>query len=325
MKDHDYSDLILDVFHEKTVFEASFGFVYIKHHTQSTINKIFKNEQKYRIEAEKRGLQSEKQSMMSLKLDGLWTDEEENSLQNKQTFVDNLKKSLSKIQLPSQRDEHRKLINREQKNLFELESKKRELIGITSESYSKKRVNAEFLNSITFMDEDCHKPFLDDMIYDDTENQNEIRGIHESFMTKFSDDAISRAVLSPFFSPYFGFSKSPDIIFGKAMIHMTAYQLKIINYAKNFLSIFENCPKTIPSHVARDPELLIEFYDSVTNEKSKSKARTGEMGGRTMVGATKSDIEQLAHDDEDGINLSDAVKAKGGHMNMQDLMKLHGA
>ena len=325
MKDHDYSDLILDIFSEKTVFDSSFGYVYIKHHTQFLINNIFKNDVKYKLEAEKEGLQSEKQSILSLKIDGLWTDAEENDLKNKTTFVENLKKSLPKIQLPSQRDEHRKLIAKEQSNLFKLESQKRELIGITSESYAKKRVNSEFLNSITFMDEDCKKPFLGDIVYDDLEKQSEIKSIHEKFMTKFSDDSISRAVLAPFFSPYFGFVESPDIIFGKPMIHMTAYQLKMINYAKNFLNIFKNCPKTIPTHVARDPEMLIEFYESVTSEKNKTRARSGEMGGRTMVGATKSDIEQLAHDDEDGINLSDAVKAKGGHMNMQDLMKLHGA
>lgn len=324
MKNDDFSDLILDIFQEKTVFDVSFGRVFIKHHTQFSINKIFKDETKYRIEAEKQGLQSEKQALALLKLDGLWTEKDEAELKTKTNFVNNLKASLPKIQLPSQRDEHRKLIAKEQINLNKKEQQKRELIGITSESYSKKRVNSEFLNSITFLDEDCKKPFLNDVIYDEKEVQAEINGVHEKFMNKFSDDNISRAALCPFYSPYFGFSENPDIIFGKAMMHMTAYQLKIVNYSKSFLNIFKNCPKTIPSHVAKDPEMLIEFYESVTNEKNKTKARSGEVGGRTMVGATQSDINQIAHDDEEGVNLGDAVKAKGGHMNMQDLMKLHG-
>ena len=90
-----------------------------------------------------------------------------------------------------------------------------------------------------------------------------------------------------------------------------------------YLSIFKNCSKKIPENIAKDPDLLISFYESSREDKKSTNASSGS-GGSTHFGATKSDIETIKKEDESVVDLSDEIKKEGGHLNMEQLMKLHG-
>ena len=55
------------------------------------------------------------------------------------------------------------------------------------------------------------------------------------------------------------------------------------------------------------------------------KAKDEEGAASSIVGATKEDLEHLGVDMKtEGISLEQAAADKGGSLNMQDLMKLHG-
>ena len=108
------------------------------------------------------------------------------------------------------------------------------------------------------------------------------------------------------------------------MIEMTTFQIKLCSYAKSFLNIFKNSTKEIPNYIAKDPDLLIEFYESQKNETNKnSKARQGD-GATTYFGANSRDIGLLAEKDEKTVSLSEEIKKRGGKIGMEEMMKLHG-
>ena len=113
-------------------------------------------------------------------------------------------------------------------------------------------------------------------------------------------------------------------LFGTPLKNLTAFQLKMLTYARTFLNIFKNSQKEIPESIAKDPELLISHYEAQKNNaQPKGKGSEGD-GGTTYFGANKDDIRQMKAEDEEAIDLSKAVESSGGSMNMQDLMKLHG-
>ena len=93
-----------------------------------------------------------------------------------------------------------------------------------------------------------------------------------------------------------------------------------------FKSIF-NSGEEIPHSIKNDPQKIIDW---ARNPKGREKARevmekAGE-GGAGLFGATKEDLESLGVETRGAgtVSLQDAVKKKGGSLNMQDLMKLSG-
>jgi len=137
-----------------------------------------------------------------------------------------------------------------------------------------------------------------------------------------NDGNISKAVLSPFFGPYMPYSEDVINMFGEPLKNLTAFQLKMISYARSFLNIFKNSQKDIPDHIAKDPNLLIDFYNSQKTEKEgKSK---GESDATTYFGANKDDISHLKDKDQNAITLGDAIKKKGSSLNMKDMVEMHG-
>ena len=129
-------------------------------------------------------------------------------------------------------------------------------------------------------------------------------------------------VLSNAYSPYLPFSESVIDIYGKPLRDLTAFQVKTVSYARSFLNIFKNAQEEIPEHVAKDPELLMDFSQSKkTSVKNKGSENEG---GTTYLGATQEDIEKIKAEDENAVVLSEEIEKQGGALNMKQMMKLHG-
>ena len=194
---------------------------------------------------------------------------------------------------------------------------------MTAEKYAEGRINKDFFYSITFLDSEFKHPVMEDLDYQETEKETEIMKIQSDFFKKFSDENLSKAVLSPIYAPYLPFAENVMDIFGKPLKDMTSFQIKVVSFGRSFLNIFKNCSKDIPDEVARDPEKLMEFWEASKNQSArKTKASEGD-GGTTYFGANKKDIEQLA-EDENAVNMQDEIKKRGGNLNMKQLMEIHG-
>lgn len=324
MSEIDFGPLMVEIFDGVSEIDSPLGKLYFKHFSFAESKKILINKAYHEKKALSLGLSKEKDIVDYLIKDKIWDKESEKFIQDKRLFIENLKKSLSKIQIPSQRENHRKLIEMEETKLSEKEQERKELIGITAESYADNKTNSDFLNSFMYVDKDMTKLLADEIDYNDSIFSLNINQLQADFFKKFSDTAISKLVLSDDFSPLFSFVEDPRLIFGKPMIEMTAFQIKLCSYGKTFLNIFKNTTKDIPNYVAKDPDLLIEFYEAQKNETNKnSKAKQGS-GGTTYFGANKNDINMMANKDETQVSLSEEIKKRGGKIGMEEMMKLHG-
>ena len=322
MDNDDLADIIVEIFDGFSVLDSSLGPIYIKHFHQLDTRKILSKRKLYIAQAEERGLLTENSILKMLFQDEMWDDKSEKEIQEKKKFIENLKTSISKIVLPSKRKEHKKLIDLEISKLNALSLEREKLIGLTAEKYAERKVNKEFFESLLFLDEAFKTSPFEDLDYQDIETAKELTDLEGKFFNRMNDENISKAVLSPFFSPYMPYSEDVLNMFGEPLKNLTAFQLKMISYARSFLNIFKNSQKEIPDHIAKDPDLLIDFYNS---QKTENNAKNkGESDATTYFGANRNDIEQLKNDDQEAIILTDEIKKKGGSLNMKDMMDLHG-
>ena len=74
------------------------------------------------------------------------------------------------------------------------------------------------------------------------------------------------------------YCEDPFGVFGKPLKDLTSYQLKLISMGRYYLSIFKNCSKKIPENIAKDPDLLISFYESSREDKKSTNASSGSEG-----------------------------------------------
>lgn len=323
MDDDFLASIIVEIFDGVSVSDSSIGPIFIKHFLQLDARRFFARRPSLLQEAKKMGLQGEKEGLSDLIKAGLWDPVREDKVQQQTLFLEKLQKSLSKIKLPSQKKNHRLLIEREEKKLNTLSLERSELLGLTAERYVDNRINRDFFDSIMFLDKDFSQPVFEQIELGQLELEKEMRDIQSEFFKRVSDDNISKASLSSHFAPYFGFSEDSINLFGEPLKNLTAFQLKLITYSRNFLNIFKNCPKQIPDSVSKDPELLIDFYEAAKNNSSSKKGEgSSGAGGTTYFGATESDIEDIK-DGENTVKLSDEIKKKGGSLNMQDFIALH--
>jgi hypothetical protein len=122
-------------------------------------------------------------------------------------------------------------------------------------------------------------------------------------------------------------SQTEDVssFYGKPIIHLSVYQLKLALYARVFYNIFQY-NDDIPNGIKKDPSALLRFAESKRNgqgNKTLSKIRNQDSGATAVFGATKEDLSYVDSQAKQ-INLNDEVKKKGGRLNMDDMIKLMG-
>jgi hypothetical protein len=324
MNEDNLADIVIEIFDGVTVLESSFGPIYVKHFYQHDARKIELNKKIYAVEAKQRGLPTEEESLDELFKEGMWDIKKEREIQEKKKFIDNLKSSLTKISLPSQRENHKKLIELEEDKLRQTSVERESLIGLTAEKYADKRSQKDFFDKLLFLDKDFKNSVFENIEYNDLTKDIEVMDLQQSFFNRMCDANISRAVLSPYFSVYLSFAEDVIGMFGKPLKDLTSFQLKLISYSKTFLNIFKNTQKTIPEYVQKDPELLLEFYEAQKNEGGRQTKASQGSGGTTYFGARKDDLDIVKKSNEETVELSEELKKKGGKLDMKQMMEMHG-
>ena len=92
-------------------------FVYIKHLTPHDQVELEEIEEKYFNIALRKGVPTEEDMLAYLKDEGQWTDKDEKFIQDKELFLENLRKAKTKLVLKSEIDKQTELIDKEQKLL----------------------------------------------------------------------------------------------------------------------------------------------------------------------------------------------------------------
>ena len=319
----DSSDLITDILQGYSVRSTSLGLVYFKHLSQERQREILSNKAEFVQEADENNLPTEAESLEQLDKQGLWGEEQENEIKAIQEELDSLNLVSKRLVLPSQKKEVDNNKKELQAKINELNKDRSELVGMTREAFIDRCVQKRIMESSLFYDKEFTDSVFEEIYINERLKEVELYKIQANFLDTFGDDAIAKAVLSDHYSAFLPFSEDVFGVFGKPLIDLTLYQLKLASYGRYFLNIFKNCPKEIPDNVARDPDLLVGFFESARDTGS-SVRKNNDADASTYFGATQDDINLLKDGDENAINLSNEVKKKGGSLNMKEMMELHG-
>lgn len=316
-------EIVSEILQGLTVVRGTFGSLYLKHLSQFEQREVLSQSKIFEKEALSKGLPTEEQGLREILDQDMWSLENENLIKTLKGEVDSLKQTSTQTILPSQQKKFLSQAQEKEKELLSLEGEKSQLIGLTSEKYARNKVQKTIVNKILFYDREFKKGVYEDLYLNENMKEVELFKLQRDFFEKFEDRNISKAVLSDYFSMYLPFCEDVMGVFGRPLADLTSYQLKLISFGRYFLNIFKNSQKDIPDNVAKDPELLISFYQNQRNDKSKTRAQSSE-GGSAYFGASKEDLEDIKSNDERAVDLNEEVKKQGGSLNMEQMMKLHG-
>jgi hypothetical protein len=301
-------------------------FVYIKHLTPHDQVELEEVEDKYFKIAQKRGVPTEKDMLDFLIKEGEWSEAEDKIIEEKTTFIDSLKKARDKMVLKSAIDKQSELIEKEQKILLEKQNHKISLIGNTCEKYAKDRMNDFYMIKSFYKDKNLNKVLFSEEIYDELEDHDIKKYIfnYNQIFEGFTEENIQYTILEEFYNPYLSFAEDSMQFYGKPFCALTYNQIRLIVYTRVFKNIFDS-NENIPESIRKDPAKLLEFGSSSKEERDKAKDKLSQGAAGTLVGAKDEDYEYLGIEKpKGGVSLHDEAKKKGGTLNMQDLMKLHG-
>jgi len=300
--------------------------VFVKHLTPHDQVELEEIEERYFNIAKNKGVPTEEDMLAMLAEENQWTEKDQKIIEEKKEFIKSLSTAKNKLVLKSEIDQQQDLIDKENKLLRDKELQKKSLIGNTCEKYAKDRMNDFYMIKSFFYDRELNKPYFDDGRFDDMQDYeiSDVVLLYNSIFENFSEESIQHTVLEDFYSPYLSFAEDSMQFYGKPFCELTYNQIRLIVYTRVFKNIFDY-NDNIPDHIKSDPKKLLEFGGSSREEKDKAvqKLQTGDAA--TLVGAKKEDYEYLGVKEKTkGVDLHEEVKKKGGSLNMEDLMKLHG-
>lgn len=301
-------------------------FVYIKHLTPHDQVELEEIEEKYFNIALRKGVPTEEDMLAYLKDEGQWTDKDEKFIQDKELFLENLRKAKTKLVLKSEIDKQAALIDKEQKLLDDKQIQKIGLIGNTCEKYAKDRLNDFYMIKSFFADDKLQEPLFNQDKFDELDNHDIKKVVYKynEIFEGFSEESIQYTILEDFYNPYLSFAEDSMQFYGKAFCELTYNQIRLIVYTRVFKNIFD-MNENIPESIRKDPAKLLEFGSSSKEEKDKAKDKLTQGDGGTLVGAKQEDYDYLGVErPTNAVSLHEEAKKKGGTLNMEDLMKLHG-
>ena len=300
--------------------------VFIKHLTPHDQVELEEIEEKYFSRAKKRGVPTETEMLDYLNAEKQWTEEDEKFIFQKEDFIKNLKTARSKIILKREIDKQDELIEKEESLLSQKKMEKVKLIGNTCEKYAKDRMNDFYMIKSFYVNKDLTEQLFNYRRFDEMNDSDisQVVSIYNNIFEDFTEESVQYTVLEDFYNPYLSFAEDSVQFYGKPFCELTYNQIRLIVYTRVFKNIFDY-NDNIPESIMKDPAKLLEFGSSSKQEREKAASKIKSGDGSTLVGAKDEDYEYLGIEKpQGGVDLTEEVKKKGGTLNMEDLMKLHG-
>lgn len=323
MSEEEYIGIVGEIFDGYTDINYQGKTVYIKHFSIRDQRYIHRFYNKYKSIAESKGIPSEEEMLDSLRRDELWSDEDDRKIVSLEQELEGLQGSKRSSFLPSQKKSIQATIDSKRKDLYFLLNKKAELVGKTSERYGSQRSNEEFIRYLIYSDRQCSKHFFTDEDFSELSEEDLEIFVKENdaISQRLNESNIQHVVLRDFFNMYISQTEDVSSFYGKPIIELSVYQLKLAIYARIFFNMFQY-HEDIPERMKKEPEAIFDFVERKKNNSSKSNSNN-ESGASAIFGATKEDLE-IIDPNARTVNLSDEISKKGGVMNMDDLIELMG-
>jgi len=310
------------------------GILFFKHINNQDSADIDIYNQQFLDKAKNMGLPTFKEQEEYLIKEGLWEKSKDEKIKELDLFIKNLKNTKSKLFLKTQIEEINQEIDKNEAQLKALNYEKKDLIGFTAEEYTFKKINEYYMYVSLFKDERLTERFFSQEDYDELDNKEILILIknYNDVNSKFNDHNLKKISLAGYFSNMFYLSNDdPFIFYGKPLVELSFYQIELFGYGKFFKSILSNAKTRPPQYLMNDPDSLIEWFEGTKNVEDvlnkNSKAAQKDNVATSIVGATKEDLKRLGVKREENptdIDLAKEAAKKGGKLNMEDLIKLHG-
>ena len=303
---------------------------YIKHLSHYSATDLDYEKNKHMKKAEASGLEAEKDKLEELEKSGTWTKKHEAGVVELNSYLSTLRLTRSKLFLKDDRDRISQQIEGVEQEIVDAENKKREAMGMTQESFADKKINELYIFSSTFKDSKAEAQLFSEEEAEEMELNRlyDLISVYNKRLADFNALNLKRVALSGFFLNLFYLCKDdPFIFFGKPAINLTFYQAELFTHGRYFKNILSNSKNKAPDDIMNDPDKVIEWYESSQNaQEAMQKVNKDSSGGSSIVGASRGEMEKLGaiDDNEQGIDLMKEASKKGGELNMEDLIKLHG-
>ena len=306
-----------------------FGKVKIKHFNNFDSAELDIKNRYFYEKAREKGLPSRKDRVDYLIENEIWDDKKNKEILNLKTMIAGLKNSKSKVFLDVHIQSLNSQIEENQLKLSSLEIEKEELIGFCAENYAQRRINEHYMRKAILKEDGDF--LLNEEEFDELPEKSvmDLIKVYNNSTKKFRSQNLRKISLSGFFTNLFYLSdNNAHVFFGKPLVQLTFYQVELFGYARYYKSLMENAESQVPEEIKEDPEKLTEWFDSTKSAKEvldKAKNEGKEGAATSLVGATKQDLKRLGLDNPDEtVNLAKKAAEKGGSLNMEDMMKIHG-
>jgi hypothetical protein len=309
------------------------GEIFYKHLTIEDSASIEDTGDVYTEKATKIGLPTEKQQIKILDEQGIWTDKEELELHNLRILVEGLKTSRRKVFLQKDIAAIEKEAENSVLELKKLEGIKQESLSLTVEKYAQKKSSEYYIQNVLFKDSKFETPVITQDAFDEL-SEIDLGKIYETYVQisqMFEDTILKRIALAPFFlSIFYICDDNPMILFGKPVIKLTYNQTNLFTYARYYKHMLSEAKVKPPQELYEDPEKLVDWLESAKEGQKvleKAMPEDGQAGGTSIVGATKEDLQKMGIDSSStrgSVNLSKEAAKKGGTLEMEDFIRLHG-
>ena len=288
------------------------------------------------------GLPTTEEQTKYLIKEELWSEKEEDEIKTLSRFLINLNASLKKMFLKAEQDNIKSKIKHTEKIVEELTVKKEELLGLTAETFAAKKANEYYIFSGLFKERDCKTPFYTEEDFDSLSEVGigKVVGVYNEVFLNFTIHNIKRISLMPYFlNGFYLCEDDPLVFFGTPVVKLTFHQVSLFAQGKYFKHLMTEAKSPPPEEIADDPDELIAWFaqskeadealTKIEAKEGKSAEAAKEQSGTkstSLAGATSEDLQKLGmgQGEEGGVNLAKEAEKKGGNLNMQDLIKLHG-
>lgn len=326
MKNEFYISLVGEAFDGYTEAVLDDKPAYIKHISLKDQRYLHKYYEKYKDLALAKGLDTEKERIKYVLEEGIWSEEDDAKIAGIEFELENLKRTVKSIFLPSQQEAIQKTIKERTTELIELKANRAEVMGKTAEDYATVRSGDEILRFLLFKNKELTEHLYTEEEFGNLESWeiSIITDISSEIHHRLTDARIQEAVLRPFFSMYLSLCEDAAGFYRKPITELTIFQLKVVLFGKMFFNIFQYT-EDIPDTIKENPEQLLAYSESQRNRDSnKAKSGLRDDADVSMVfGATKEDVEYLGGDAEK-TNFGKEAEKHGGKLNMQQMMRLAG-
>ncbi len=263
--------------------------------------------------AKENGLPTEKEALQTL-IDGdVWSQEEEDQIDQDEKYLSNLEDTKKNLIIPSQIENINKDIDEASKRLNELKVKKSGMLTQTCEGYSTKKNNDYSVYLCLYKNPECTERFYSEDEFGEL-SKVELAFLFEIYaeaVQAFQLENIKYLAISHVFAIYYNLigSKGLHAFFDKPIYDLTFYQLNLLNYARVLNSILENI-EGIPEEIKKHPDDLLAYAESKRKNKNvveKSKDKQG----FSVMGATQKDMKDMGVSDETAVSPFELAQKKG--------------